>query len=57
MNNDFWNEDDVYDDEDLTRPDKKGKGSDRKRKWREIELIKEQRRLSRDLAVYDHYSY
>ena len=57
MNDEFWNDEDEYSDEDLTRPDKKGKGSDRKRKWREIELIKEQRRLRRDLAVYDHYSY
>lgn len=59
MNDDFWNDDDVYEDEDLTRSDKKGKvtASNKKRKWREIELIKEQRRLRRDIAIYDNYSY
>lgn len=60
MNNEYWHEADVFDDEDeLTRPDKKGKvkGSDRKRKWREIEAIKEQRRLRRDIAAFEQYSY
>ncbi|OUR81059.1 hypothetical protein A9Q75_08655 [Colwellia psychrerythraea] len=60
MNNEYWHEADVLDDEDeLTRPDKKGKvkGSDRKRKWREIEAIKEQRRLRRDIAAFEQYSY
>ncbi|TWX69590.1 DUF3545 family protein [Colwellia demingiae] len=60
MNNEYWHEADVFDDEDeLTRPDKKGKvkGSDRKRKWREIEVIKEQRRLRRDIAAFEQYSY
>lgn len=60
MNDQFWDEDDIYDDEDaLTKPDKKEKarGSERKRKWREIELIKEQRRLRRDIAEYEQYSF
>lgn len=60
MNNEYWHDADVFDDEDeLTRPDKKGKvkGSDRKRKWREIEVIKEQRRLRRDIAAFEQYSY
>ncbi len=51
---------DILDDEDeLTRPDKKGrtKGSDRKRKWREIESIKEQRRLRREITDFEQYSY
>lgn len=60
MNNQFWDEEDYnYDDEEaLTVPDKKGKskGAQRKRKWREIESIKEQRRLRRDLAGYEQYS-
>ncbi|GLX76945.1 hypothetical protein tinsulaeT_02850 [Thalassotalea insulae] len=33
------------------------KSKTRKRKWREIESIKEQRRLRRELAQYDLYSY
>ena len=60
MNNEFWDEDESYDEGDeLTRADKKGKirSSERKRKWREIETIKEQRRLRRDLAGYEQYSY
>ncbi|HBY85850.1 MAG TPA: hypothetical protein DEO86_08255 [Colwellia sp.] len=60
MNNEYWHETDVFDDEDeLTRPDKKGKakGSDRKRKWREIESIKEQRRLRREITDFEQYSY
>ncbi|KGJ91445.1 DUF3545 family protein [Colwellia psychrerythraea] len=60
MNNKYWDEMDILDDEDeLTRPDKKGKtkGSDRKRKWREIESIKEQRRLRREITDFEQYSY
>jgi Protein of unknown function (DUF3545) len=60
MNNKYWDEMDILDDEgELTRPDKKGKtkGSDRKRKWREIESIKEQRRLRRDLAYFEQNAY
>lgn len=60
MNDQLWDEDDIYDDEDeLTRADRKGKArvTSRKRKWREIESIKEQRRLRRDLAAYEHYSF
>ena len=60
MNTEFWDEEElVIDEEELTRPDKKGNGrsNERKRKWREIESIKEQRRLRRDIAAYDQYSY
>jgi hypothetical protein len=59
MNNEFWHDDDAFDDEDneLTRPDKKGQAKARKRKWREIEVIKEQRRLRRDIANFEQYSY
>ena len=59
MDNQFWDEEENYDDEELNRPDKKGKGRSavRKRKWREIESIKEQRRLRRDLASFEHYSF
>jgi len=60
MNNEYWNEEYTFDDEDeLTRPDKNGKpkASIRKRKWREIETIKEKRRLRRDIASIEQYSY
>ncbi len=58
MNNEYWHETDVLDDDDeLTRPDKKGQTKQRKRKWREIEAIKEQRRLRRDIADFEQYSY
>ncbi|WP_206484095.1 DUF3545 family protein [Thalassotalea sp. G2M2-11] len=33
------------------------KSKSRKAKWREIEQIKEQRRLQRELAQYEQYSY
>jgi len=32
------------------------KAKSRKRKWREIENIKEQRRFKKELAEYDQYS-
>ena len=60
MNNEYWNEEENFENEDeLTRPDKKGnsRNSERKRKWREIETIKEQRRLRRDIAAFEQYSY
>jgi hypothetical protein len=59
MNNEYWQEADDFDEGELTRPDKKGKskGSDRKRKWREIESIKEQRRLRREITDFEQYSY
>ena len=58
MNNDDWYETDVFDDDDeLTRPDKKSKTKERKRKWREIEAIKEQRRMRRVMADFEQYSF
>ena len=59
MSDEYWDDDGVYEEDELTRPDKKVKvrGKERKRKWREIESIKEQRRLRRDLAGYELYSY
>ncbi|MFQ3312602.1 MAG: hypothetical protein ACI9VO_000534 [Colwellia sp.] len=59
MNNEYWQEVDVLDDEDdeLIRADKKGQSKQKKRKWREIEAIKEQRRLRRDIANFEQYSY
>ncbi|GAW96147.1 MULTISPECIES: DUF3545 family protein [Colwellia] len=57
MNNEYWHEADLLADDELTRPDKKGKAKERKRKWREIEAIKDQQRLRRDIAGFEQYSY
>ncbi|TYK65561.1 DUF3545 family protein [Colwellia echini] len=60
MSNAFWNDDYIIDEEEvLELVEKKGKpkGLEKKRKWREIETIKEQRRLRRDIEAYDQYSY
>jgi len=61
MNNEFWHEEDesvdgFEDDGELTTPNKKGRSKGRQRKWREIEAIKEQRRLRRDLSAFEQYS-
>jgi len=59
MSNEDWHDTDVLDEDDneLTRTDKKAQAKQRKRKWREIEVIKEQRRLRRDIADFEQYSY
>lgn len=63
MNNHDWQElsilDDIDDiDEVNERAQKRGsKSNERKRKWREIEFIKEQRRLRRDMAYFEHHAY
>ncbi|WP_157466282.1 DUF3545 family protein [Colwellia sp. MT41] len=57
MNNEYWHEADLLADDELTRLDKKGKAKERKRKWREIEAIKDQQRLRRDIACFEQYSY
>jgi hypothetical protein len=44
-------------DEEIDDQDKKSKSKMRKRKWREIENIKEQRRLRRDIDSFEQYSY
>ena len=53
MANDNWLDLDFIDEEEFSE-EKKTKVKTRKRKWREIENIKEQRRLRRDLAQYEH---
>ena len=58
--NDDWQDLDLLDDiDELQGGDTRtrSKSKMRKRKWREIETIKEQRRLRRDLADFEHYSY
>jgi len=62
MNNEYWQEEDEsadgFDDEgELTTQVKKSKPKARQRKWREIEAIKEQRRLRRDLSAFEQYSF
>jgi hypothetical protein len=63
MNNDDWQELSILDDiEDVDEVNERGqkrktKSIERKRKWREIELIKEQHRLKRDLATLEQYSF
>ena len=58
MKNEYWHETDVlYDDDELTRSDKKAQSKQRKRKWREIEAIKDQRRLRIDITAFEQYSY
>jgi len=63
MNNYDWQElsllDEIDDVDEVNERGQKSKAKSkaRKRKWREIELIKEQRRLRRDLATFEHYSF
>ncbi|MBU2894475.1 DUF3545 family protein [Colwellia sp. D2M02] len=61
MNDENWAEfDDMYSEnlDELSAHDRKSKGKAvRKRKWREIENIKEQRRSRREMEEYEQYSY
>ena len=57
MDNEYWHDADTLAPDELTQTDKKGQGKARKRKWREIEMIKEQRRLRREIAAFEQYSY
>jgi hypothetical protein len=60
MNNDAWDEIDFLDESEeqqIFEKSTKNKGKSRKRKWREIEQIKEQRRLKRDLADFEREAF
>ncbi len=60
MSDKNWEDIDNFDDEinnDMSGNDRKQKGKVRKRKWREIEDIKEQRRLRRHIEEFEQYSY
>jgi hypothetical protein len=60
MNNDAWDEIDFLDESEeqqVFERSNKNKGKNRKRKWREIEEIKEQRRLKRDLADFERNAF
>ncbi len=59
-NNNEWQETNLLDEfDELGDTDKRSrtKGKMRKRKWREIEAIKEQRRFRRELENFEQYSY
>ncbi|KGJ96939.1 DUF3545 family protein [Colwellia psychrerythraea] len=60
MKDNYWQESEILDDVDEQETadrSSRSKGKVRKRKWREIEAIKEQRRLRRSLADFEQYSY
>lgn len=48
---------DFLDFDDVVEHDAKVKLKNKKRKWREIENIKEKRRLKKELEQYDTYSF
>lgn len=54
MKLDDWN--DFYDDNgiELSQPEQKKSSKSCKRKWREIEMIKEKQRLRRELSEFYH---
>jgi len=63
MNSNDWQHlsllDDIESIAELSELDKDSKSKARvqKRKWREIEALKEQRRMKRELSHYEQYSY
>ncbi len=65
MNNYNWQELSLLDDIDIDdvgevndhEQNRRAKSNERKRKWREIETIKEQRRLRRDMDYFEHHAY
>ena len=55
MNNKSWNDYNDFDDDDVSpQITKKVKTKERKRKWREIETIKEKQRLYRELSEFNN---
>lgn len=55
MNSSNWEDFEFLGNEYLVEQESKTKTKNRKRKWREIEFIKEQRRLKRELEGIDSY--
>lgn len=55
MNSNDWNEILFQDDDDLTPFEPKKRSKQSKRKWREIEDIKERQRLKRELMDINEY--
>ena len=56
MKNYEWDEDISSIDDDFVIEQRKNK-KDRRRKWREIESLKEEQRLTKELEKYNQYSY
>lgn len=56
MKNYEWDEDITSLDDDFVIEQRKNK-KDRRRKWREIETLKEEQRLRKELEKYNQYSY
>jgi len=57
MNSSNFSDFELIENELFEQQTNKTKNKVRKRKWREIESIKEQRRLKRELAEYELYSF
>lgn len=52
-----WEDVEFLGDVDLLSEEKKVKNKSKKRKWREIESVKEKRRLKRQLEDFEQYSF
>lgn len=52
-----WDDIEPLDADSYVEHEFKAKAKSRKRKWREIETIKERRRLRKELEQYDSYQY
>ena len=50
-----WDDFDKNDDDERIDQDKSKRS--KKRKWREIESVKERQRLKRELSSYDNYNF
>jgi hypothetical protein len=48
--------DDLLEDDENTTSERRGRKT-KKRKWREIEVIKEKQRLRRELIEYNEFTY
>lgn len=57
MKNKPWEEFDFGPDGEFEAVEQKKSSRQRKRKWREIEDIKEKQRLKRELSSYESYSF
>lgn len=57
MNNLNWEYFEFLNEDDFSENETKRKVKSKKRKWREIESIKEKRRLKRQLEELEHYSF
>ena len=51
-----WLEDSYNDTDEHTEYQLKKNSKQAKRKWREIEALKEQKRIQREIAFYDSYT-